>query len=176
MTHSHIAYRHWGIAVTTMALLLLAATSVTAGERIIKPSAKHAWSETAGWQNWRDANGSVTVVLDGANGYLKGYAWAERVGWIKLGVGAGSGPYASTNQTNWGVNMDAAGNLSGYAWSETCGWLNFNPSHSQVIVDLTSGEFDGYAWGERLGWVHFKNASPAYNVAIDARGTVLRIR
>ena len=66
-----------------------------------------------------DANGSVTVVLDGANSYLKGYAWAERVGWIKLGAGAGSGPYANTDPTTWGVNMDGAGNLSGYAWSET---------------------------------------------------------
>jgi len=123
-----------------------------------------------------DANGGATVVLDGANSYLNGYAWAERVGWIKLGVGSGSGPYTNTDQTNWGVNMDAAGDLSGYAWSETAGWINVNPSHGQMTVNLTNGEFDGYAWAEGIGWVHLRNAIPAYGVAMSTSGTVIRFR
>jgi len=172
--HTHV--RHGISASAAMALLLLAASVATADDRSIDPGAKHSWSETAGWQNWGDANGSVTVVLDGANSYLKGYVWAERVGWIKLGAGAGSGPYANTDPTTWGVNMDGAGNLSGYAWSETTGWVNVNPSHGQVTVNLTNGEFDGYAWAEGIGWVHLRNATPTYGVAMSTSGTVIRFR
>ena len=123
----------------------------------------------------------MTVVTNGASGYLEGCAWAENIGWIRLGTG--SGPYGNTTKDNYGVNMDASGNLSGYAWSETCGWINFNPAHGQVMVNTTSGSFDGYAWGENVGWVHFKNALPAYNVrttAFDgvppARGTMFLSR
>jgi hypothetical protein len=104
----------------------------------------------------------VTVVTNGANGYLSGCLWAGNVGWIK--VGAGNGPYANTTASNYGGNMDAAGNLSGYAWSETVGWINFSPTHGGVSINTADGRFDGYAWAENIGWIHFKNAAPAYNV------------
>jgi len=129
----------------------------------IDPADKSAWSSLAGWQNWAPAHGGgVTAVKNGSNGYLSGYVWAENVGWIKLG--SGTGPYANTGPTDWGVNMDASGNLSGYAWSSHCGWINFRPAHGQVTVNTTTGRFYGYAWCENIGWIHFQNASPAYNV------------
>jgi hypothetical protein len=114
--------------------------------------------------NFAATHGGVTVVEDGANGYLKGFAWAENIGWIKLGAGAGAGPYANTSATDWGVNMDAAGNLSGYGWSSHAGWVNFHATHGQVTIDPATGAFDGFAWGENVGWISFKGDSHAYGV------------
>ncbi len=129
----------------------------------IDPAEKFAWSSQTGWQNWAPTHGGgVTVVKSGANGYISGYVWAENVGWIKLG--SGTGPYANSDATNWGVNMDASGKLSGYAWSSHVGWINFSPTHGGVTVSTVNGRFDGYAWGENIGWIRFQNAAPAYNV------------
>ena len=134
-----------------------------ASEGNIDTSNKYAWSENAGWLNFRPTNAGVT-----AHGtYLFGYAWAENIGWIKLGSGAG--PYDNNSSTNWGVNRDSGtGALSGYAWSEIAGWVNFNSTNSQVIINTATGSFDGYAWSENVGWVHFKYDDPAYNVAVIA--------
>lgn len=142
-------------------LLLSASHPAVAAEGNISDTNKYAWSENAGWLNFRPANGGVIVWQT----HLSGYAWAENIGWIKLGAASGGGDpyYANTNSSNWGVNRDAS-NLSGYAWSETVGWINFNPSHSQVSIDSATGSFAGYAWSENVGWIHFKNANPAYNV------------
>lgn len=104
------------------------------------------------------------------------------MGWIK--VGSGTGPYANTGASDWGVNLDAGGNLSGYAQSSQVGWINFHPTHGQVVVNTGTGQFDGYAWGENVGWIHFKNASPAYGVrttvfdvvTVVPGGTVFKFR
>jgi len=135
--------------------------TVAAGEGNIDNSEKYAWSENAGWENFRPTNGGVTVRSQ----YLSGYAWAENLGWVKLGSGAG--PYQNTTTDNWGVNRNpATGALSGYAWSELAGWINFNPTYSHVIIDPATGSFDGYAWSENAGWIHLNGAAPAYNVAV----------
>ena len=54
-----------------------------------------------------------------------------------------------------------------WAWGTNVGWINFNPTHSQVTIDTSTGKFDGYAWGENVGWIHFQNADPAYLVQTD---------
>lgn len=137
---------------------------------------KYAWAENAGWQNWNSLHGGVTVMLNGNNGYLEGYVWAENIGFIK--VGAGGGPYGNTAADDYGVNVDASWKLSGYGWSEVAGWINFNPTHSQVVIDKSTGSFEGYAWGENIGWINFKNSSPAYNIRTYAQplGTVVFVR
>jgi len=143
-----------------MLLFFLSALQMAmAAEGNISDTDKWAWSENSGWVNFRPTHGGVTVHTT----YLSGYAWAENIGWIKLGNDNG-GPYNNIEATDWGVNNDGSGNLFGYAWSEIAGWINFNPTHSQVTIDLGTGSFDGYAWAENIGWVHFKNAEPAYNV------------
>ena len=144
-------------------LLLSASHSAVAAEGNISNTEKYAWSENAGWLNFRPADGGVTVH----DTYLSGYAWAENLGWIKLGADSG-GPYTNSDSSNWGVNRDPSGALSGYAWSENVGWINFNPSHSQVIIDPTTLKFDGYAWAENVGWAHFQNESPEYYVMQEA--------
>jgi hypothetical protein len=136
---------------------------VTFADGNIYVISKFIWSENSGWQNWRPTHTNVTVVNNGAAGYLSGYAWAENIGWVKMGVTNGLYPYANTAATNYGVNMDAAGKLSGYAWSETCGWINFSNTYSQVTISTNTGSFAGYAWGENVGWVHFKNTSLTNN-------------
>lgn len=137
---------------------------VLASEGNINNTEKYAWSEIAGWFNFRPTNGGVMVFDD----HLSGFAWAENIGWIKLGTGSGGGDpyYDNTDTTDWGVNRDSAGLLAGYAWSETVGWINFNPSHSQVTID-SNGYFNGYAWAENIGWIHFQGAAPVYSVLMN---------
>ena len=164
-------------AAVVIGLLCVAALAAN-----IDNADKYAWSSQAGWQNHSPTHGGVTAVTNGANSYLTGYVWTENVGWIKLG--SGTGPYANTGPTDYGVNMDASGNLSGYAWSSHAGWVNFNPTHGQVTVNTGTGRFDGFAWGENIGWVHFRNAVPAYNVRTTAfdtaptqpKGTLFKFR
>jgi hypothetical protein len=156
-----------GITQLTLVLLVLftlfSFKPAAASEGNISNTDKWAWSENAGWVNFRPDHGGVTVH----DTYLSGYAWAENIGWVKLG--SGTGPYGNTTSADWGVNKDnATGNLSGYAWSENVGWINFNPTHSQVTIDTTTLKFDGYAWAENVGYIHFQNASPEYYVMQEA--------
>jgi hypothetical protein len=133
----------------------------------ISETFKHAWSENAGWLNWRSTHAPATVGTT----YLTGHVWAENIGWIKLGSTPSGGTYPNTTSTNWGVNRDkGTGALSGYAWSENAGWINFNPTDSEVSIDPSTGEFDGYAWGENVGWIHFKSPDELYGVVTDYRG------
>jgi len=149
-------------------LLALLAVSVVLADGGIDPTNKYAWSANAGWINFADANGGVTVYSD----HLEGYAWAENVGWIRLGSydGGGSHSYANDAANTYGVNNDGCGNLAGYAWGTNIGWINFNPTDSQVTINPATGDFDGYAWGENIGYIHFQNASPAYKVNTSWRG------
>jgi hypothetical protein len=135
----------------------LAASNIDANQ-------KYAWSTNAGWINFRPSHGGVTVYSD----HLEGLAWAENIGWVQLGshTSGGTHSYANTSSTDWGVNNDGAGNLSGYARSLDGSWINFNPTHSQVTINMTTGEFDGYAWSENVGWIHF-NGNPTYQVRAE---------
>ncbi|RLG27618.1 hypothetical protein DRO03_11755, partial [Methanosarcinales archaeon] len=163
-----------GITQSVLVLMLLfvlsGAQSAVAAEGNISNTEKYAWSENAGWQNFRPSDGGVTVQ----DTYLSGYAWAENLGWIKLGhTPWEGGQYNNNAADDWGVNKDSAtGALSGYAWSENVGWMNFNPSNSQVIIDPTTLKFNGYAWAENIGWVHFQNESPEYYVMQTSAPTV----
>ena len=123
---------------------------------------KWGWSN-AGWINLNPTHGGVTVYPD----HLEGYAWAENIGWIRLGTHTGGGThhYDNTTTTNYGVNNDGSGHLSGYAWSTNAGWINFSPTHGGVTVDPATGSFGGYAWSENVGWIHFTRPN-VYNVAV----------
>jgi hypothetical protein len=147
-------------------LLLSSSHPAVAAEGNISDTEKYAWSENAGWLNFRPADGGVTVH----DTYLSGYAWAENLGWVKLGhTPWGGGQYNNNAADDWGVNKDSStGALSGYAWSENVGWIKFNPSHGQVTIDPTTLKFDGYAWAENVGWAHFQNVSPGYYVMQEA--------
>jgi hypothetical protein len=91
-------------------LLLSSSHLAVAAEGNISDTKKYAWSENAGWQNFRPSNGGVMVH----DTYLSGYAWSENLGWIKFGADSG-GPYANSDSTDWGVNKESAtGALSGY--------------------------------------------------------------
>ena len=153
--------------LTTVVLMALFAGGLTAQAQTgnIDPANKYAYSENAGWQNFRPTHGGVTVYDD----HLEGDVWAENIGWVRLGsyTGGGTHTYANTGAADYGVNNTGAGVLSGYAWSENAGWINFKPTHGGVTINTTTGVFDGYAWGENIGWMHFKNASPPYHVAIQ---------
>lgn len=118
---------------------------------------KHAWGENIGYLNFADAG-----VPQGSQGvfaqpdYLEGYIWGENIGWISVGIG--SGPYANTTGSDFGVNIDpVTGELSGYAWGENIGWVNFDagsiasPPNPARIVE---SRFRGYAWGENIGWIN----------------------
>jgi len=140
--------------VLLLAILVSAANIPPAGQE----DHKWSWGENIGWQNWAPTHGGGGMVYDDC---LYGYVWAENVGWIKLGTstdacqtGTAKGYENDSNSIDddgdgivddWGVHNDGDGNLSGYGWGENIGWINFNPTHSQVVID-SSGHFSGYAW------------------------------
>jgi len=103
-----------------------------------------AWSENAGWINFKPDRGPGVTVTDSG---LIGYAWGENIGWVHLDPAQG------------GVTNDGVGVLSGSAWNENVGWINFAPPNGGVRIDPTTGEFTGQAWGENIGWVIFSLAS-----------------
>ena len=153
-----ITYLTKSLLVLVMLFGLSIAQPAWASEGNIDDTYKYAWSENAGWVNFRPAHGGVSVYAS----HLTGHAWGENIGWIKLGNEEG-GPYFNSNAQNWGVNHNGFGNLSGYAWSETAGWISFNTNDSQVTID-SEGGFEGYAWSENVGWIHFKDQNPGYQV------------
>jgi len=156
-------------------ICLLVLGSATAEGINISDTEKYAWSENAGWVNFRQEHGGATVHET----HLSGHAWAENIGWIKLGsIGSvDTTPYyANDSATNWGVNRDSdTGELSGYAWSEAAGWINFNSADlrgQQVTVD-SAGNSDGYAWSENAGWIRFRNTDTlSYIVRMTLAGDV----
>ncbi|MFC1602205.1 PKD domain-containing protein [Pseudomonadota bacterium] len=158
-THTHT----FGVLLLAGIILLCSTTPLHAAS--ILATDKFAWSETSGWISFRATHGEAMVNSD----HLEGYAWAENFGWIRLGshTGGDSHHYNNSNNSDWGVNIDASGKLSGFAWSEATGWINFNPTHSQVTLNRSTGLFDGYAWAENLGWINFRNATSGYGVAIS---------
>ena len=86
---------------------------------------KLAWSENAGWINFRDAGqpvGEDGVRIDG--GILSGFAWGENIGWINFG------PHATLPAAQQARYDGASARLRGYAWGENVGWINLDdPNH-----------------------------------------------
>ncbi len=159
-----LSSKYFRVFLPALAVLGLWAAPAPAAVSNIDVEDKYAWSENAGWVNFRPTDGGARVYGD----HLEGFVWAENLGWIQLGSHDGGGPhtYANTTADDWGVNHDGDGGLSGYAWSEVAGWINFSPADGGVTVDLTTGRFDGYAWSENLGWVYFPPDDPAYGVSL----------
>ncbi|TWT43882.1 hypothetical protein RAS1_02820 [Phycisphaerae bacterium RAS1] len=164
------------LSATCVALLAAAAPA----DSNIDTTDRFAWSENAGWLNWRDAGdpaGSSGVRI-GAT-FLSGFIWAENVGWINLGDGApGSGGgtsqhYANLDGADFGVNRDPLSDeLFGYAWSENGGWINFDGGAAAMPanparIDTAGGacRLGGFAWAENLGWINLDDA--AHFVALD---------
>lgn len=110
------------------------AGAVLAVTGTINNTNKYAWSNKAGWINFKAENGNVSIT-DTA---ITGYAWNEIYGWINL------------NPPDQGVKNTTAGALSGYAWGESAGWINFDG----VTINC-SGQFVGTATGDAIGSINF---------------------
>lgn len=141
------------------ALVGLAAAAPIVADSNIADSQKFAWGENVGWLNWADANArtqGVEVFANGSVQYLEGWIWGENIGWID--VGDGNAPYANTDNTNFGVNIDpTTGAMEGLAWGENVGWIVFTPltvSSESPRWDHTTHRSYGYAWGENIGWIN----------------------
>ena len=153
-----------GVALAGVAPLLVASSNVADPPGDPNPP-KYAWGENIGHLNFADANAradGVEIYQTGPTQYLAGYIWAENVGWIN--VGDGSAPYANTDDTNFGVNIDpGTGEMTGFAWGENIGWINFGPFPPATTVTPATwnhGTFrsEGYAWGENVGWINLNDA------------------
>ncbi|TVQ59384.1 MAG: hypothetical protein EA379_11070 [Phycisphaerales bacterium] len=159
--------------IAATAVLALASGHAAAQSTNVCPDGKFAWAENIGWLNFRDANAGAQGVRV-FNNHLRGWVWGENVGWIN--VGSGSGPYANTNGTNFGVNVDpSTGELSGFAWGENIGWVNFGTTASVgsqgARFDFSARRFRGYAWGENVGWINLDNSTHFVKALIgDANG------
>ncbi|MCH8244029.1 MAG: hypothetical protein IH897_15685 [Planctomycetes bacterium] len=124
----------------------------------IDPAHKFSWGENLGWMNWLDANATNDGVVVG-NDFLSGSIWAENAGWIN--VGAGAGPYANTDDTDYGVNILGDTDLDGFAWSENLGWVNFGWGAAGDLpgrAQFDGSRFRGYAWGENAGWINLDDS------------------
>ena len=149
----------WATTVLTLVVVGSVGASLFLVPSNIDPAHKFSWSENAGWMNWLDADGGADGVFVDTDS-LSGYIWIENAGW--LNVGDGGGPYANTNETNFGVNILSSGDLYGYAWGENIGWINFDTSSkapNQARFDAGAGRFRGYAWGENVGWINLNDAT-----------------
>jgi hypothetical protein len=152
---------------TTVIVTLLAAGALSVPSNVLTAE-KYAWGENVGWLNWRDANGHLDGVYVGGN-FLRGWIWGENIGWIN--VGNGTGPYANTDHTDFGLNIDQNnGHLHGMAYGENVGWVNFdggalasppNPARYDTIAKRTRG----YAWAENLGWINLDEITSPQFVA-----------
>ncbi|MCA9253676.1 MAG: hypothetical protein KDA54_21320 [Phycisphaerales bacterium] len=123
----------------------------------IKPEGKSAWSENAGWSNWRDAGETglgVSVELN----TLSGWIWFENIGWCSLA--SGDPPalgWPNITGADYGVNVELDYRLDGFAWSENVGWLRFDsqlPAPFAPRIDLLVGRLRGFVWGENIGWLN----------------------
>src|ERR1041384_5182528 len=77
------------------------------GQQAIDPAHAFAWGENCGWINWTPGPpGGVLVRTT----YLSGYIWGENIGWVHLGAVPPDGyQHGNTDDTDYGVNIDAAG-------------------------------------------------------------------
>lgn len=128
---------------------------------------KYAWGENVGFLNWRDADGGMQGV-NVMSTHLAGFIWGENIGWIN--VGNGNGPYSNTDNTNFGVNIDAGGDLNGFAWGENVGWINFEGGAlatpaQPARFDAVDHRFRGYAWGENIGWINLDDPNTFVEVS-----------
>ena len=145
-------------------IIALSLTVAAVAQSNIDPNHKSAWGENIGWQDWRDANGSIDGVRVHAT-FLSGYMWAENVGWISVGDGspAGGTHYANTDGSDFGVNIDSNGDLFGLAWGENIGWVNFDTrdkgSQRARMTSIDCGRFRGYVWGENVGWINLDDGT-----------------
>ncbi len=142
-------------------LLVLLASAPTHAQTVVSSVNKFGWSENCGHLNFRDAGNPPTAQGIRVYGsYLTGYIWGENIGWVHAGNG---GPYANTNNTDYGVNYNAGtGALTGLAWGENVGWINF--SGGALAVPANAARIDatrirGYAWGENIGWINLDDAN-----------------
>ena len=168
MQPKHVGAIEYNALLLALLTTLLALSGGPALATLIADGDQYAWSENAGWLNFKATGGSVQVHPD----HLEGFIWHENLGWIRLGThtGGGTHSYANDGPATYGINRNiSTGALSGYAWSENAGWLNFGASQGNAAADMTSGVFSGYVWGENIGWISLrgmaKNNDP-YGVAL----------
>ena len=90
----------------TRILIPIVFTCAAAAQSNVSAINKFAWSENAGWINFRDAGmpaGAMGARFNLAGGYASGYAWGENIGWINLGSGAG--PYPNMARTSASISI-----------------------------------------------------------------------
>ncbi len=149
---------------TMIAAIVAAAGAGSASAQSgVDPAAKHAWSEGAGWLNWRDADGSAAGARI-VGGRIIGFVWSERAGWINLGDADATA----------GVNIGPGGALAGSAWSERAGWVNFSTAQSLGAdgARLAGGRLRGFAWSEGAGWINLDSHEPGAFVALACRADI----
>ena len=139
-----------------------------AEELVVSQSNRWAWSGHAGWLAVPTNETGVRAVIDASGSYLRGFAWSDGIGWISFGCTNG-GPYANTDETDWGVNLGQDWNLTGRAWGANAGWISFTNGPGSHIHQQR-GAFDGYAWSDQIGWIRWGSANATaltYGVSFD---------
>lgn len=140
-----------------ISLIILSITHINSlsANTTINETNLYAYSANAGWINTR---GDITNGVIIGQSYCSGYAWSANCGWISLGNPPTNGwHYTNISQDDWGVNHDGQGNLTGYAYGANIGWINFEQTHGQPRINLSSGDLTGYMYSANIGWISLNN-------------------
>ena len=154
-------------------VVTVAVAVIAVAQSNVDPVNKHAWSENAGYSNWRDADGTAAGVAVGGT-FMGGFIWAENVGFVNVGDGSptNSISYANIDGTDSGVNIESNGDLHGMAWGEHIGWVNFDggamATPAQPARIECDGRLTGYVWGENIGWINLDDMTPGKFVSVEA--------
>ncbi|MEK7636220.1 MAG: hypothetical protein AAB362_00840 [Patescibacteria group bacterium] len=176
----------------------------------LQPLSGYAWSSNIGWISFSSKNcdtnndgqsdGAIPncpsagtpiahygVTRTISNGNLSGYAWAERIGWIKFDP---SGPYPFA--PNQFASLPSAGLATG--WAQACavfqtgcsgalrsstelgnwdGWIKMSGPLYGVSLGGSDGcTLTGYAWGsDVIGAIHMSGTS--YGVKVACTGGIV---
>lgn len=68
-----------------------------------------------------------TCINTDSTGYLSGFAWNNKIGWISFNCNDSGGN--CTNSPNHKVRI-VAGDFTGFAWNNVIGWISFNCNNS----------------------------------------------
>ncbi len=134
--------------------------------------------------NDNQVRGSLGETVCPGGDDVKGWAWADTIGWIS---------FSCTNESecqtsNYNVEIDdETGDFSGYAWSDAVGWISFEesdlnvedcpayPSDCKAVFDSETGEVTG--WAKVINsdeWISFNCTNESecqtsdYKVEIDS--------
>lgn len=97
-----------------------------------------------------------SIECTGRNPFMSGYAWSDKIGWIKFRSDSGAPVSYGVDINYEGTAPACSTDLLGYAWSENIGWITFNESELTGCLSVTCKSYLGGQYGDPsrpvIGW------------------------